>query len=132
MFVATKPHTIDEYLAGLSPESRTALQKVRRAVHAAAPEAEECISCGMPAFHLNGKFIAGFKAAANHCSFHPMSGDSVATLKADLAGDDTSRGTIRFSATCWPAGHTRSQAGEGENCRGMNCRASRRSSGRAS
>ena len=29
MFVATKPHTIDEYLAGLSPENRTALQKVR-------------------------------------------------------------------------------------------------------
>jgi hypothetical protein len=30
MFVATKPHTIDEYLAGLSPENRAALQKVRR------------------------------------------------------------------------------------------------------
>ena len=27
-----------------------------------------------------------------------MSGDTVATLKADLAGYDTSRGTIRFSA----------------------------------
>jgi uncharacterized protein YdhG (YjbR/CyaY superfamily) len=26
-----------------------------------------------------------------------MSGDTVATLKADLAGYDTSRGTIRFS-----------------------------------
>jgi uncharacterized protein YdhG (YjbR/CyaY superfamily) len=98
MFVVRKPRTIDEYLAGLSPENRTALQKVRRAVHAAAPEAEECISYGMPAFRLNGKLIAGFKAAANHCSFHPMSGDTVATLKADLAGYDTSRGTIRFSA----------------------------------
>ena len=41
---------------------------------------------------------AGFKAAANHCSFHRMSGDTVATLKADLTGYDTSRGTIRFSA----------------------------------
>jgi hypothetical protein len=27
-----KPQTIDEYLAGLSAENRTALQKVRRAV----------------------------------------------------------------------------------------------------
>jgi uncharacterized protein YdhG (YjbR/CyaY superfamily) len=98
MFVATKPHTIDEYLAGLSPENRAALQKVRRAVYAAAPGAEECISYGMPAFRLNGKLIAGFKAAANHCSFHPMSGDTVATLEADLTGYDTSRGTIRFSA----------------------------------
>jgi uncharacterized protein YdhG (YjbR/CyaY superfamily) len=96
--VATKPHTIDEYLAGLSPENRAALQKVRRAVHAAAPGAEECISYGMPAFRLNGKLIAGFTAAANHCSFHPMSGDTVATLEADLDGYDTSRGTIRFPA----------------------------------
>ena len=96
--MATKPNTVDEYLAGLSPANRTALQKVRRAVHAAAPEAEECISYGMPAFRLNGKLIAGFKAAANHCSFYPMSGDTVATLEADLAGYETSRGTIRFTA----------------------------------
>jgi uncharacterized protein YdhG (YjbR/CyaY superfamily) len=98
MFMATKPRTIDEYLAGLSEENRRALEKVRRAVHAAALKAEESISYGMPAFRLNGKLIAGFKAAANHCSFHPMSGDTVATLKEDLTGYDTSRGTIRFSA----------------------------------
>ena len=78
--MATKPRTIDEYLAGVSPENGAALQKVRRAVHAAAPGAEECISYGMPAFRLNGKLIAGFRTAANHCSFHPMSGDTVATL----------------------------------------------------
>ena len=65
--MATKPQTIDEYLAGLSPENRAALRKVRRAVHAAAPGAEECISYVMPAFRLNGKLIAGFKAAASHC-----------------------------------------------------------------
>ena len=96
--MARKPQTIDEYLTGVSPENRAALQKVRRAVHAAAPGVEECISYGIPAFRLNGKLIAGFKAAANHCSFHPMSGDTVATLKADLAGYETSKGTIKFSA----------------------------------
>jgi len=47
---------------------------------------------------MNGKLIAGFKAAANHCSFHPMSGDTVATLKSDLTGYATSRRTIRFPA----------------------------------
>lgn len=98
MFVATKPHTIDEYLAGLSPENRAALEKVRRAVHAAAPGAEECISYGMPAFRLNAKLIAGFKASAHHCAFYPMSGDTVGTLKADLIGYETSRGTVRFPA----------------------------------
>jgi uncharacterized protein YdhG (YjbR/CyaY superfamily) len=95
--MAKTPRTIDEYLAGLTAENRAALQKVRRAVHAIAPKAEECISYGMPAFRLNGKLIAGFRAAANHCSFHPMSGATLATLKADLVRYDTSPGTIRFS-----------------------------------
>ena len=66
--MAKKPVTIDEYLAGLDATNRAALQKVRRAIRAAAPGAEECISYGMPAFRLNGKLIAGFRAAANHCS----------------------------------------------------------------
>jgi uncharacterized protein YdhG (YjbR/CyaY superfamily) len=93
-----KPQTIDDYLATLPPGPRAALQKLRQAIHAAAPGAEECISYGMPAFRLNGKLIAGFKAAANHCSYYPMSGGTVATLEKDLAGYETSRGTVRFPA----------------------------------
>ena len=96
--VAKRPLTIDEYLAGQSAECREALLKVRRAIRAVAPEAEECISYGMPAFRLNGKLIAGFRAAASHCSFHPMSGATVATLRAELAKYDTSPGTVRFPA----------------------------------
>ena len=95
--MARKPRTIDEYLAGLSAEHRAALQRVREAVHAAVPKAEECISYGMPAFRLNAKLIAGFKSAAQHCSFHPMSGATVTTLKSELGGYDTGPGTIRFS-----------------------------------
>ena len=96
--MAKRPRSIDEYLAGQSAECREALLKVRRAVRAAAPGAEECISYGMPAFRLDGKLIAGFRAAASHCSYHPMSGATVATLRADLSKYDTSPGTIRFSA----------------------------------
>ena len=95
--MAKSARTIEEYLTGLDTESRTALQKVRRAIHAAAPKAAECISYGMPAFRLNGKLIAGFRATAKHCSYHPMSGDTVATLRTELAGYDTSRGTVRFA-----------------------------------
>jgi uncharacterized protein YdhG (YjbR/CyaY superfamily) len=96
--VAKRPRTIDEYLARQDAENCAALQELRRAILAVAPMAEECISYGMPAFRLNGKLIAGFRAAAKHCSFHPMSGDTVATLRAELAAYDTSPGTIRFSA----------------------------------
>jgi uncharacterized protein YdhG (YjbR/CyaY superfamily) len=94
--MGTRPRTIDEYLAGTSVASRAALEKVRAAVRAAAPKAEECIAYGMPALRLDGKCIAGFRAAAGHCSFHPMSGATVATLGEELAGYDTSPGTVRF------------------------------------
>jgi uncharacterized protein YdhG (YjbR/CyaY superfamily) len=97
--VAKKPRTIDDYLAGQSADVRAALQKVRAAIRSAAPRAEECIAYGMPAFRLNGKYVAGFRAAAHHCSFHPMSGATVAALKAELADYDTSAGTIRFPAS---------------------------------
>ena len=91
-----KPRTIDDYLAEVSDDKRVALEKVRRAIQAAAPKAEECITYGLPAFRLNGKVLVAFKAAAKHCAFHPMSGTTVATHKKDLAGYDTSPGTIRF------------------------------------
>jgi uncharacterized protein YdhG (YjbR/CyaY superfamily) len=91
-----KPTTIDEYLAGVSKEQRAALEKLRKAIHAAAPKAEEGISYGLAAFRLNGKPIAGFGAASSHCSYFPMSGKIVDALKQDLKGYDTSKGAIRF------------------------------------
>lgn len=97
--------TIDEYLAGLDDEQRAALQKVRKAIQAAAPQAEECFSYGLPAFRLEGKVLVGFAAAARHCAFYPMSGTTVAAHRAGLAAFETSKGTIRFQPSApLPAG----------------------------
>jgi uncharacterized protein YdhG (YjbR/CyaY superfamily) len=51
-----KTKTFKSYLAGLPAEKRAALEKLRRQIRAAVPKAEECISYGIPAFRLNGKF----------------------------------------------------------------------------
>lgn len=91
-----KPKTIDEYLATLSPDQRSALQKLRKTIKAAAPKADECISYSMPGFRLNGKILVVFRATAKHCAYHPMSGATIRALKKDLANFDTSKGTIRF------------------------------------
>jgi uncharacterized protein YdhG (YjbR/CyaY superfamily) len=91
-----KQQSIDRYLANLSGDKRAALEKVRKAIRAAAPGAEECFSYGLPAFRLDGKVLVGFGATATHCSFYPMSGTTVAAHKAELKGYDTSKGTIRF------------------------------------
>lgn len=96
--MATKPTSIDEYLASVSSDKREALEALRRIIKAAVPEAEECISYALPAFRLGGKLLVGFGASSNHCSFFPMSGSTVETLKDDLKDYSTSKGTIRFRA----------------------------------
>ena len=93
-----KPVSIDEYLASLPPAERATLQKLRKAIHAAAPRAEEGFSYGMPAFRLNGRPLVCFGAATNHCSFFPMSPAVLRAHGPDLKGYETSKGTIRFPA----------------------------------
>lgn len=92
-----KPRTIDEYLAPLSSEKRAALQKLRSAIKAAAPRAEECISYQIPAFRLGGRLLVAFGAAANHCAFYPGS-YPVETHRDELKTYGTSKGTVRFPA----------------------------------
>lgn len=94
--MAKRPRTIDEYLSGLKADQRAALQKLRAAVHSAAPDAEECIAWGMPGFRLDGRCFLTFRATAKHCSLHPMSALTVAAHEKELAAYDTSPGTIRF------------------------------------
>jgi len=87
---------IDDYLAGLSDDKRNALEKLRKAIRAAAPKAEECISYRLPAFRLGGKLLVAFGATASHCAFYPMSSRTVAAFKNELREFETSKGTIRF------------------------------------
>ncbi|HTO76957.1 MAG TPA: DUF1801 domain-containing protein [Thermoanaerobaculia bacterium] len=90
-----RPGTIDGYLARLTLEKRAALQKLRGSIQSAAPRAEECISYGIPAFRLDGRVLVWFGAATRHCSFFP--GAVIEEFEEELAGYDTSKGTVRFS-----------------------------------
>lgn len=92
-----KPKTVDEYLAGVDADHRDALQKLRQAIHAAAPMAEECISYGIPAFRLNGRSLVFFGAWANHCAFYPGSSNTLKKFRNELRNFQTSKGTLRFS-----------------------------------
>jgi uncharacterized protein YdhG (YjbR/CyaY superfamily) len=87
---------IDDYLAGVSSAQRVALEKLRKTIRAAAPNAQECITYGVAAFRLDGKALVGFGAGADHCSFYPMTGHTVAAFKDDLKDFKTSKGAISF------------------------------------
>jgi uncharacterized protein YdhG (YjbR/CyaY superfamily) len=89
---------VDAYLASVPADTRAALQKLRKAIGAAAPRAEEGFSYGLPAFRLDGRPLVCFAAATNHCSFFPMSPAVIRAHAADLTDYETSKGTIRFSA----------------------------------
>jgi uncharacterized protein YdhG (YjbR/CyaY superfamily) len=94
--MASRPRTIDDYLATLDDDARRTLESVRASIRKAAPKAEETISYGFPAFRLNGKLLACFRGARAHCSYHPMSGRIIAAHRDALSGFETSTGTIRF------------------------------------
>jgi len=87
---------IDEYLAALDEPKRGTLERLRRTILDVVPDADQCISYGMPAFKLDGKAVAGFAAFKNHLSYFPHSGSVIPAMLDDLAGYTASKGTLQF------------------------------------
>ena len=88
---------VDDYLAGIEDTKRSTLQQLRRTILEIIPDAEQCISYGLPAFRLNGKVVAGFAAFKNHLSYLPHSGSVFPELREELASYQTSSGALRFA-----------------------------------
>jgi uncharacterized protein YdhG (YjbR/CyaY superfamily) len=88
---------IDAYLTSLPEAQRQALEDLRRVIAAAAPEAEEAMSYGAPAFRYRNRPLAGFAAAKAHLSYLPMSPAVIEQLADRLAGWPTTKGTIHFT-----------------------------------
>lgn len=88
---------VDAVLAGLPPETREALEELRRTIAAAAPDAVEGIGYGVPAFRYRGRPLVSFGAGKRHCSFYVQSPAVLDAHREELAGYETSKGTIRFA-----------------------------------
>ena len=87
---------VDAYLAGLEEPKRSTLEALRRSIRSVVPEAEECISYGMPAFRVSGKVVAGFAAFTNHLAYLPHSGTVLAGLGDALSGYERTSGSLHF------------------------------------
>lgn len=87
---------VDVYLASLDEPKRSTLESLRKMILEIAPEAEEGISYGVPAFRLQGEVVAGFAAFNNHLSYLPHSGAVFPVLRNDLASFKTSTGALQF------------------------------------
>lgn len=94
-----KAATVGEYLRAVPPKQRAALEKVRKAIHAAAPGSVEVISYGIPAIKYRGRMLLYFAAFKQHNSIYPASKGLVAAHRSELADYYTSgKGTLRFAA----------------------------------
>jgi uncharacterized protein YdhG (YjbR/CyaY superfamily) len=87
---------IDQYLDQLEGPKRSTLERLRRDILAVLPEAEQCLSYGVPGFKVAGKTIAGFAAFKNHLSYLPHSGSVFPELAEELAVYEKSTGALRF------------------------------------
>jgi uncharacterized protein YdhG (YjbR/CyaY superfamily) len=93
---AVSKREIDQYLGTLDEPKRATLAQMRDMVVAIVPDAEQCISYGMPAFKLEGKTIAGFAAFKNHLSYLPHSGSVIGGLAEETEGYTKTKGSLHF------------------------------------
>jgi uncharacterized protein YdhG (YjbR/CyaY superfamily) len=89
-----KPKNIDEYISGFPVEIQLLLEQVRATIKKAAPQAQEKISYGMPAFHLLGSLVY-FAAFKNHIGFYALPSGNV-EFQRELSRYKTGKGSIQF------------------------------------
>lgn len=90
-----KISSIDEYIDTFPEEVQTILKQVRKTIKAAAPEAGEKISYGIPTFTLNSKYLIYFAGWKHHISIYPIPvGDD--QLNQEIAPYVAGKGTLKF------------------------------------
>ena len=94
MEINTSINNIDDYIANYPTGTQTILQKIRKTIAAAAPDATEKMSYGIPTFYLNGNLVH-FGAYPRHIGFYPGA-QAIADFADRIKQYNTSKGTIQF------------------------------------
>ena len=91
----TNYQSIDEYIAACPESTHKHLQKIRKTIKQAVPEAREKISYQIAAFELNGKNLIYFAGWKNHISIYPIPSGNDSfnkSIKKYIGG----KGTLKF------------------------------------
>lgn len=89
-----KPENIDEYISGFPQDIKEKLEQVRLLIRNTAPQMEEMISYGMPAFKMNGNVI-WIGAFSKHIGFYPKV-NGTESLKKELLKYKGTKGSVHF------------------------------------
>jgi len=85
---------VDDYIAAQPRNVAAILEKIRRTIKKAAPEAEEAISYQMPAYKYHGRLVY-FAAFKKHIGFYPMA-SRIAAFKKELSAYKGAKGSVQF------------------------------------
>ena len=77
---------VDGYIAAAPEAARPLLTELRETIRAAAPQAEERISYGMPYYHLHGVRLTYFQAHTRHIGLYAFAAE-------DARADETGLGS---------------------------------------
>lgn len=89
------PTITDDYIAGFPGDIQLILNQVRATIQQAAPDAEEYIAYGMPAYKLKGKPLVYFAGFKNHIGFYATpSGHS--EFAKELSKYKQGKGSVQF------------------------------------
>ena len=88
--------TVDEYLSALPDDVRTMLEKLRKTIKQAAPDAEELISYKIPGYKQNG-YVIFFAAFKEHCSLVPVDKEVQQMFAKELEGYKINNYTVHFT-----------------------------------
>lgn len=87
--------TIDVYIKNFPKDIQKILQEIRQTINAAAPQAEEAISYGIPAFKLHGKALVFFGAWKHHIGLYATPKGNEAFAK-ELSAYKQGKGSVLF------------------------------------
>jgi uncharacterized protein YdhG (YjbR/CyaY superfamily) len=87
---------VREYFAKLPPAARRELKKLRDVVRSVAPDADEVISYGIPAFKLDGQRLVYIAAWKSHTSMYPLNAAMRRAGGSAIDDYEIAKGTIRF------------------------------------
>jgi uncharacterized protein YdhG (YjbR/CyaY superfamily) len=86
--------TVSEYVAHAPKELQRKLKALRATIKAAAPNAEERISYGMPYYHYKGRLVY-FQLWSKHIGLYVPT-PVLEEHKSELRGYETTKATVRF------------------------------------
>jgi uncharacterized protein YdhG (YjbR/CyaY superfamily) len=88
--------SVDEYIASQADGAQSILESVRATIRKALPRADEVISYQIPAFKVDGSAVIYFAGWKEHYSLYPITAQTQAAFKDELARYKMSKGTVRF------------------------------------